>query len=70
MRAIKLAKPGGLDNLTLSEIDARPPGPGEIQVKVEASSLNFPSAKTFRPLKRATLCSAVSSRTGRTESRS
>lgn len=41
MRAIKLAKPGGLDNLTLSEIEARSPGPGEMQVKVEASSLNF-----------------------------
>lgn len=41
MRAIKLARPGGLDRLAGADIDARPPGPGEIQVRVEASSLNF-----------------------------
>ncbi len=41
MRAIRLDKPGGLDKLRLAEIDPRPPGPGEIQVRVEASSLNY-----------------------------
>ncbi|HSG89312.1 MAG TPA: NAD(P)-dependent alcohol dehydrogenase [Pseudomonadales bacterium] len=41
MRAIKLAKPGGLDKLAGADIEERPPGPGEIQVRVEASSLNF-----------------------------
>ena len=41
MQAIKLAAPGGLDQLTLSDIAARPPGPGELQVEVKASSLNF-----------------------------
>ncbi len=41
MRAIKLSKPGGLDNLALGEVDARDPEPGEIQVRVEASSLNY-----------------------------
>ena len=41
MQAIKLAAPGGLDKLHLSAIAARPPGPGEIQVEVKASSLNF-----------------------------
>jgi NADPH:quinone reductase-like Zn-dependent oxidoreductase len=41
MRAIKLAKPGGLDKLAPADIDTRSPGPGEIQVRVEASSLNF-----------------------------
>lgn len=41
MRAIQLAKPGGLDNLNLADIDARAPGPGEIRVRVHASSLNF-----------------------------
>jgi NADPH:quinone reductase-like Zn-dependent oxidoreductase len=41
MRAIKLARPGGLDRLAGADIEARPPGPGEIQVRVEASSLNF-----------------------------
>ena len=41
MRAIQLKKPGGLDNLTLTEAQVRDPGPGEVQVRVHASSLNF-----------------------------
>jgi NADPH:quinone reductase-like Zn-dependent oxidoreductase len=41
MRAMRLAKPGGLDQLSAAEIQPRDPGPGEIQVRVEASSLNF-----------------------------
>jgi NADPH:quinone reductase-like Zn-dependent oxidoreductase len=41
MRAIRLAAPGGLDQLVLHDIESRPPGPGEIQVEVKASSLNF-----------------------------
>lgn len=41
MKAIKLSKPGGLDNLAVAEIEGRDPGPGEIQVAVAASSLNF-----------------------------
>ena len=41
MRAIRLAQPGGLDKLAAADIEARPPGPGEIQVRIEASSLNF-----------------------------
>ena len=41
MRAIQLAKPGGLDKLSLVERDQRPPDRGEIQVRIEASSLNF-----------------------------
>jgi len=41
MRAIKLAKPGGLDNLGPADAAAVAPGPGEIQVRVAASSLNF-----------------------------
>lgn len=41
MRAMKLAKPGGLDNIQAGEVEAREPGFGEIQVKVEASSLNY-----------------------------
>jgi NADPH:quinone reductase-like Zn-dependent oxidoreductase len=41
MRAMRLAKPGGLDQLSTVEIQPRDPGPGEIQVRVEASSLNF-----------------------------
>ncbi|MEZ5561298.1 MAG: NAD(P)-dependent alcohol dehydrogenase [Pseudomonadales bacterium] len=41
MRAIRLAKPGGLDRLAAADIEAREPRPGEIQVRVEASSLNY-----------------------------
>ena len=41
MKAIRLSKPGGLDKLAVAEIEARDPGPGEIQVTVAASSLNF-----------------------------
>lgn len=41
MRAMKLNKPGGLDNLELVEIDAVEPGVGEIRVRNRASSLNF-----------------------------
>jgi NADPH:quinone reductase-like Zn-dependent oxidoreductase len=41
MRAMKLARPGGLDNLAAVDIEPRAPGAGEIQVRVEASSLNY-----------------------------
>jgi NADPH:quinone reductase-like Zn-dependent oxidoreductase len=41
MQAIRLAKPGGLDKLAPADVEPRAPGPGEIQVRVEASSLNF-----------------------------
>lgn len=41
MRAIRLAKPGGLDKLALGEVEARAPGRGEISVRIGASSLNF-----------------------------
>ena len=38
MQAMKLARPGGLDNLALAGIEARAPGAGEIQVQVQAST--------------------------------
>lgn len=41
MKAIQLRKPGGLDNLYLSEIDPGKPGRGEILVRVHATSLNY-----------------------------
>jgi len=41
MQAMKLAAPGGLDNLKLADITPRAPGPGEVQVDIKASSLNF-----------------------------
>ncbi|TXS94208.1 NAD(P)-dependent alcohol dehydrogenase [Parahaliea maris] len=41
MLAMRLKAPGGLDQLTAAELSPRDPGPGEIQVEVKASSLNF-----------------------------
>lgn len=42
MKALTLTQPGGLDNITLSEIsDPGSPGAGEIRVAIKASSLNF-----------------------------
>jgi NADPH:quinone reductase-like Zn-dependent oxidoreductase len=41
MQAVQLKQPGGLDNLFLAEITPREPGPGEVRVRVHASSLNF-----------------------------
>jgi NADPH:quinone reductase-like Zn-dependent oxidoreductase len=42
MKAMQLAKPGGLDNLKLADIDdAAPPARGEITVRIRANSLNF-----------------------------
>lgn len=41
MQAITLKSPGGLDKLELKELVAPPPGPGEVQVDIKASSLNF-----------------------------
>jgi NADPH:quinone reductase-like Zn-dependent oxidoreductase len=41
MKAIRLQNPGGLDNLVSADVEPRLPGPGEIQVRNHASSLNF-----------------------------
>ena len=41
MQAIKLSAPGGLDKLKLVDVAPRAPGPGEIQVEIKASSLNW-----------------------------
>ena len=42
MKAVKLARPGGLDNLQLVDMDdPGAPGAGEIRVALKASSLNF-----------------------------
>ncbi|MCW8194780.1 NAD(P)-dependent alcohol dehydrogenase [Proteobacteria bacterium 005FR1] len=41
MKVMRLRKPGGLENLYLDEADAREPGPGEIQVRVHATTLNY-----------------------------
>jgi NADPH:quinone reductase-like Zn-dependent oxidoreductase len=41
MQAITLKKPGGLDQLVLTDREPVAPGPGQIQVDIKASSLNF-----------------------------
>jgi NADPH:quinone reductase-like Zn-dependent oxidoreductase len=41
MRAIKLKKPGGLDNLVSANIEPTEPQCGEIRIRNHASSLNF-----------------------------
>ena len=42
MKAIKVRKPGGLDKLEVVEIeDAAAPGPGELRVRLHATSLNY-----------------------------
>jgi NADPH:quinone reductase-like Zn-dependent oxidoreductase len=42
MKAIVLRSPGGLDRMELNEMpDPGPPGPGEIRVRLHASSLNY-----------------------------
>jgi NADPH:quinone reductase-like Zn-dependent oxidoreductase len=39
--AMRLRQTAGLDNLRLEDITPRPPGSGEIQVRIHAASLNF-----------------------------
>ena len=42
MKQLSLTAPGGLDNLTLTDVaDAKAPGPGDITVRLHANSLNF-----------------------------
>ena len=41
MFAMRLQKPGGLEHLRRFEVQSQAPGPGEIQVRIEASSLNY-----------------------------
>ena len=42
MKGIRLRAPGGLDNLAVAElVPAGEPGPGEIRVRLHASSLNY-----------------------------
>ena len=41
MQQIQLGSQAGLDHLQLVDVAAREPGPGEVQVRIHASSLNF-----------------------------
>ncbi|MFQ5794230.1 MAG: SDR family NAD(P)-dependent oxidoreductase [Candidatus Bipolaricaulia bacterium] len=38
---LEISKPGILDNLTLRETTRQPPGPGEVEIRVYATGLNF-----------------------------
>ena len=44
MKALVCREFGPIENLTVEEIDAPRPGPGQVLVDVKASSLNFPDA--------------------------
>ena len=41
MKAVRLRHPASLANLRLEDMDAPPPGPGEISVRIRVVSLNF-----------------------------
>ncbi len=41
MRVMRVGQPAGIDQLTLGQAEPRAPGPGEVQVRVRASSLNY-----------------------------
>jgi len=41
MKAMRLKKPGGLDNIFVGACEAGAPGPGEIRVELHATSLNY-----------------------------
>jgi len=41
MKTMRLVHPASLDNLTLTDAQAAPAGPGEIKVRIRAASLNF-----------------------------
>lgn len=41
MRTIQLSKPGGLEQLRVTDTQRRAPGAGEVEVRVGASSLNY-----------------------------
>jgi NADPH2:quinone reductase len=42
VKAVVCSNLGGIDALTLQDLPARPPGPGELRVAVHAAGLNFP----------------------------
>ncbi|MCW5611756.1 MAG: alcohol dehydrogenase catalytic domain-containing protein [Rubrivivax sp.] len=41
MKVIRLRHPAGIDNLRIETAEPRPPGPGEVVVRVRANSLNY-----------------------------
>src|SRR2546428_7689838 len=47
MRLVRLRAPGGLENLKLVEEDHPKPRPGELLVRIRASSLNFHSVRSL-----------------------
>lgn len=53
MKAIRLHHPASLENLRLGTVEAPPPGPGEIKVRIHAAAINFRDglvAKGFFPV--------------------
>lgn len=40
-RALLVAPPGGFDQVSVTQVETRAPGPGEIRVRLHASSLNY-----------------------------
>ena len=38
---LEIRDPGVIENLTLRQVERRPPGPGEVEIEVEAAGLNF-----------------------------
>lgn len=53
VKALKVHAPGGFDNLRAASVEVRAPGPGEITVRVRASSLNYHDLGLVRGYKRA-----------------
>ena len=50
MKALRSHAVGGPETLTLDEIDAPEPGPGQIRVAVKACAINFPDTLMIRYL--------------------
>lgn len=48
MKAWQIVSDGGIDALTLAEIATPEPGPGEVRVKIAASSINFRDLMTIK----------------------
>ena len=41
MKIVRLRQPASLENLQIGSAERRPPGPGEVVVRIHASSLNY-----------------------------
>ncbi len=41
MRAVQCVESGGPDRLRIADLPSRPPGPGEVRLRVRAAGINF-----------------------------